>query len=269
VSLRGVVVAVVGCAAVVVSGLVPRVAAAQPSPFSPAPTTNPEPATPPPPKGPPVPEPPPGTDTTTSASPPVADAVAPPRSSSTSGKTAAMGEPEPGGGPSEPESPEVRHVALGAGGHVAFGAAPAVSIGARVSAEVATGRWSLGLEARYDLFAGAHTTPGASVRSTLAGGAFVPCMRARGTWACGVVLVSRVASEGAEADAPVVRDVSLLVGLGGRLAMHVPLPLNFALRIAAEVLAHPVPYELTANGHRLFRSSVVSTSIGPALVRAF
>lgn len=253
------------------SVLVGRSAAAQPTPFSPAPAPNPEPATPPPPKEPPVPPRPPAPpDTTTGASPPVADAVAPPASQSSSGKAASVGHVEPGApAEAEPQPPDDPHLAVGAGAHVAFGAAPAVSVGVTVSGEVATGRWSLGLEGRYDAPARAHTTQGATVRSTLAGGAFVPCLRARGTWACAVVLVSRVESEGAEANAPTVRGTALFVGVGGRLAMHVPLPLNFALRIAAEVLAHPVPYELTANEHRLFRSSVVSTAIGPAVVRAF
>jgi hypothetical protein len=51
--------------------------------------------------------------------------------------------------------------------------------------------------------------------------------------------------------------------------MHFSLPLNFALRVGGEVLGHPVPYELVANGSRVFKSSVVSTMIGPSIVRAF
>ena len=43
-----------------------------------------------------------------------------------------------------------RRVALGAGGHVAFGTAPAIALGTRVSAEIATRGWSVGVEGRYD-----------------------------------------------------------------------------------------------------------------------
>jgi hypothetical protein len=257
---------------VLVAVAVPRGAAAQPSPFSPAPDTNPQAATPPPPKAPAVPAPPPGSpDTTTSASPPVAAAGRPPPTRSTSGKAPTVG-PADAGAPPEPEpaAPGDPHLALGAGGHVAFGTAPAVSLGLRLSAEIATGGWSLGLEGRYDLPASAHTTQGATARSSLAGAAFVPCVRAQGTWACAVVLVARVeSSAGGQANAPVVRDEALFLGVGGRLAIHAPLPLDFALRITAEVLGHPVPYELKANDRRIFKSSVVSTLIGPALVRAF
>ncbi|MDB5212619.1 MAG: hypothetical protein JWO86_546 [Myxococcaceae bacterium] len=161
------------------------------------------------------------------------------------------------------------HFAVGAGGHVAFGSAPAVAVGARVSAEIATGRWSLGIEGRYDLPAGAHTTQGGTARTSLAGGSFVPCIRAKGTWACGVVMVSRVTIDGSDVNGATASDAWFFLGIGARLETHLPLPLNFALRIGGEILAHPIPYELMANGHRVFKSSVVSTMIGPSLVRAF
>jgi hypothetical protein len=164
---------------------------------------------------------------------------------------------------------DVRHVALGAGGHLAFGTAPAVAVGARVSAEVATGRWSLGIEGRYDLPASTHTTQGGTARTTLAGGSFVPCIRARGTWACGVVLVSHVGIDGSDANGVTASDSWIFLGIGARLAMHLSLPSNFALRIGGEVLGHPVRYTLTAGGHQIFKSSVVSVIIGPSLVRAF
>jgi hypothetical protein len=161
------------------------------------------------------------------------------------------------------------HLALGAGGHVAFGTAPAVAVGARVSAEVATGRWSLGIEGRYDLPAGAHTTQGGTARASLAGGSFIPCIRAKGTWACGVVMASRVTVDGSDANGATASDSWLFLGIGARFEMHLSLPANFALRIGGEILGHPIPYELTASGHRIFKSSVVSTMIGPSLVRAF
>jgi hypothetical protein len=252
------------------SSLVASVARGQPSPFSPAPNPAPPPAATPPPPVPPA-SPTSRPDVTTGASPPVADAITPATGSATGPP------PAPGAGDTvgvEPPSPEeaaadIPHFAIGAGGHVAFGAAPAVAVGVSVSAEVATGRWSLGLEARYDSPASAHTTQGGTARTTLAGGAFVPCIRAKGTWACGVVMASRVGSDAQGPTGSSVTDASLFVGLGARLVMHLSLPMDFALRVSGEVLGHPVPYELVANGARVFKSSVVSTMIGPSIVRAF
>lgn len=249
--------------------LLPSSANAQPSPFGAAP--NPAPGTAPQPPGPAVPPPTPKSppDTTSGASPPVADALSPATGSAT-------GPPPPGVADATPETPsaealaaDVPRFAIGAGGHVAFGSAPAVAVGVRVSAEVATGRWSLGLEGRYDLPASAHTTQGGTARTTLAGGAFVPCIRAKGTWACGVVMASRVSSEARGPSGPSASDATLLVGVGARLVIHFSLPLDFALRIGGEVLGHPVPFELVANGSLVFKSSVVSTTIGPTIVRAF
>jgi hypothetical protein len=256
--------------AAIVIALHPATArAAQPSPFSPAP----DPAAPTPARAPaPGPAVPPrAPDATSAASPPVADAG----SSSPRPAPTAQAAPvaanidaaaaDDGGG----DQTDVPRFALGAGGHVAFATGPAVAVGVHVSGEVATGRWSLGLEGRYDLPASARTTQGGTARTTLLGGAFVPCIRAKGTWACGVVMASRVASDASELGSPNVHDSALFLGIGARLAMHLSLPLNFALRIGGEVLAHPVAYELVVNGHRVFRSSVVSTTLGPTLVRAF
>jgi hypothetical protein len=251
--------------------LVPSIASAQPSPFAPAP--NPAPGTAPPPPGPAVPPPSPKSppDTTSGASPPVADAIHPATGSATGpppapGALDATPEPPPSAEEIAADGPRF---AIGAGGHVAFGSAPAVAVGVRVSAEVATGRWSLGLEGRYDLPASAHTTQGGTARTTLLGGAFVPCVRAKGTWACGVVMASRVSWDARGPTGPSASDASLFVGIGARLVMHFSLPLDFALRVGGEVLGHPVPFEVVANGGRVFKSSVVSTMIGPAIVRAF
>jgi len=149
------------------------------------------------------------------------------------------------------------HFVLGAGGHLAFGTAPVTALGAHVSVELATRVWSLGLEGRYDLAAGKTAT-------TQAGGAFVPCLRAQGTWACGVVLVSRAASEGAE-----ISDARLVVGFGPRFELHLALPHDIALRFTGELLVHPVAYAIVENGHWLFKSPVLSMMLGPSLVHAF
>ena len=157
-----------------------------------------------------------------------------------------------------PEANDYPHIALAAGGHLAVGIAPAVAVGTRVSAEVATHAWSLGLEGRYDAPASR------SVRASLIGASFVPCLRTRAAWACAVVLASRVTLESANA-----ADAWLFVGVGARFEKHILLPFDFALRITGEVLGHPIPHELAPQGHRVFKSSVVSMLFGPTLVHAF
>lgn len=243
--------------------------AAEPSDFSHTPdTAPPSPATPPPPAPlvpPKAPKPAPP-DATSGASPPVADALPPPKTGS---PVAPVVADTPALDPAIEAIADDPHVAVGAGGHVVFGTAPAVAVGALASIEIATGRWSLGLEGRYDLPASAHTTQGGTARTSLAGASFVPCIRAKGTWACGVVLASRVKIDGTDANGASASDAWFFVGVGARLEMHLSLPLNFALRVGGEILGHPIPYELVTNGHRVFKASVVSTSIGPTLVRAF
>jgi hypothetical protein len=161
-------------------------------------------------------------------------------------------------------------VVLGAGGHLAFGAARAVAVGVVAAAEVVSGRWSFGLEGRYDLPASADTTQGARVRATLEGGSLVPCLRVRVMRACPVIFAARAETIGADLGGPTFHNASFFLGLGGRLGMDAPLPLDFALRIGGEILVHPISYELDApDGHRLYKSNGVSVAIGPTLVRTF
>lgn len=157
-------------------------------------------------------------------------------------------------------------VALGAGGHVAFGTTPSTALGIRVSVELANRIWSLGLEGRYELaLQSTLTSDGVATRTTLAGLSFVPCLRSSRAWACGVLLASRVTSEGGEAGS----DPKLLLGAGIRFTMHLALPLDSALRITGELLTHPIRYELFAHGHRVYGSSILSAMIGPTIVHAF
>ena len=164
---------------------------------------------------------------------------------------------------------DIPRLALGAGGHIAFGSAPAVAVGLRISAELATSRWSLGLEGRVDHPATADTTATARVRTRLAGGGFVPCLRAQAIWACGVVFLSRLGAEGFEPGVPIARHAAFFLGVGGRVEMHFALPRDFALRVGGELLAHPISVELMAGDHQVFKSSVLSTTLMPTIVRAF
>ena len=157
-----------------------------------------------------------------------------------------------------PDASDDPHIALGAGGHFAIGIAPAVALGTRVSAEVTTHAWSLGVEGRYDAPASRD------VRASLIGASFVPCLRTRAAWACAVVLASRVTLDSANA-----ADAWLFVGIGARFEKHFSLPFDFALRLTGEVLAHPLRYELAPRGQRMFTSSVISILFGPTLVHAF
>jgi hypothetical protein len=157
---------------------------------------------------------------------------------------------------------------LGAGAHVAFGIAPAAAIGFRISTEIATRRYAVALEGRFDLPSSSDTAEGGRIRTSLAGGAIVPCVRIPLAWACGVVLVARVAAEAVEVTTP-RSDGFLFLGAGARLVTHLPLPQDFSLRIGGDVLAHPVPFELTVNGRSVHRSSAVSALAGVALAHNF
>ena len=164
---------------------------------------------------------------------------------------------------------DVPRFALGAGAHFGFGIAPALATGVQVSAEIATYRWSLGIEGRYDLPARGDTSPDARARTWLAGASFVPCARAKALWACGVVLLSHVTSSGTSDDGASARDSWFVLGVGARMALHFAIGRAFALRVVGEALVHPIPWVLASGGQTIYKSSVVSTTIGPALVHAF
>jgi hypothetical protein len=181
--------------------------------------------------------------------------------------------------PSAPDAParparepraasETPRLALGAGGHAAFGIAPAPALGFRISAEAVTKRWSLGVEGRFDIAASAASREGGRSRTSLAGAAFVPCLRVPLAWACGVVLVSRVEAEAVAVSAP-RSEAFLFLGAGARLVTALELPEDFMLRIGGDLLAHPVPFDLTVNGQSVHRSSTVSALAGVSVARIF
>jgi hypothetical protein len=167
-----------------------------------------------------------------------------------------------------PDVADPARFALAAGGHVAFGIAPAPALGFRVSGEIATRRFAVGLEGRLDLPASSESSEGGRSRTSLAGAALVPCVRVPLAWACGVLLASRVDAEAISVTAP-RSDAFLFFGAGARLVTAIPLPEGFNLRIGGDALVHPVPFELTLNGRRIYRSSVVSAIAGVAVARIF
>ncbi|HSO39486.1 MAG TPA: hypothetical protein VLT33_43460, partial [Labilithrix sp.] len=176
------------------------------------------------------------------------------------------GDPEPGRGDAPTDVPRL---VLGAGAHVALGPAPGAALGVVASAEVANLRWSLAVEGRYDLPASARASHGATARTSLLGVQLAPCLRAQGMWACAVVLLANVHAAAARDLEGRTRGDLFLLGVGVRLAVHLSLPLDFALRVGIEVLGHPLPIELTQGGARLFKSSAVTATLGPTIVRVF
>ena len=165
--------------------------------------------------------------------------------------------------------PDVTRLVLGAGMHVALDPAPAPALGLHVSTELANYRWSIGLEGRYDLPSSGPALGGARARASLAGVQVVPCRRAQGMWACAVVLVSNVHASASRDPESIAHDDFLFVGLGARIAVHLSLPGDFALRIGGQVLGHPRSLELSQGGTRWFKSSAVSATLGPTVVRVF
>ncbi len=170
--------------------------------------------------------------------------------------------------PARGDADDPPRFALGAGAHAAFGIAPAAAIGFRISAEIATRRYAIALEGRFDLPASSDTAEGGRIRTSLAGGAIVPCVRLSLARVCGVVLVARVSAEAVEVTTP-RSDGFLFLGAGARLVSDLALPQDFSLRIGGDVLAHPVPFDLTVNGRSVHRSSAVSALAGVALAHNF
>ena len=84
-----------------------------------------------------------------------------------------------------------------------------------------------------------------------------------------MVLVANVHGSASRVPEGSVSDDFLVLGMGARLAIHLSLPADFALRIGGQLLAHPLPFTLTQGGSRLFRSPAVSATLGPAIVRVF
>ena len=64
-------------------------------------------------------------------------------------------------------------------------------------------------------------------------------------------------------------DGFLFLGAGARLMTAIGLSEDFSLRIGGDVLAHPIPFELTVNGRSIYRSSTVSALAGLGLARIF
>lgn len=164
--------------------------------------------------------------------------------------------------------PDPPRFTLGAGGHVAAGIAPAASVGLRVSTELLSSRWSVGLEGRFDFPASAPSSEGGRSKTSLAGGALVPCLKVPLVWACAVLLLAQVDAAAVEISAP-RSEAFFFLGAGIRLQGAIELPEGFRLRIGGDVLAQPTPFELTLNTRRVHRNSDVSAAFGIALVRIF
>jgi hypothetical protein len=157
---------------------------------------------------------------------------------------------------------------IGAAAHAAFGIAPAPALGLRLSAELATRRFSVAVEGRFDLPSSSETPEGGRARTSLAGAALIPCIRVPLARACAVALVARVGAEAVDVSAP-RSDGFLFLGAGGRLVSAIELPQDFELRIGGDLLAHPMPFELTVNGRSVHRSSTVSALAGVGVSHIF
>ncbi|MDB4942891.1 MAG: hypothetical protein JWP97_2425 [Labilithrix sp.] len=173
-----------------------------------------------------------------------------------------------------PESPgdtpvDVPRLVLGAGVHAGVGIAPEVALGVHAAVELATMRWSVGLEGRHDLPASGHTGAGARARSSLLGLAFVPCARTQSLWACGVVLASGVTATGEGPTGAAEQSGHFVLGVGARLAAHLRLPHDFAVRFTVEGLVHPIPWSITRDEDVIYKASVVSGTVGLGVVHAF
>ena len=159
-------------------------------------------------------------------------------------------------------------MAVAAGTHLAFGVAPATSVGIHVSMAAAARRYQVGIEGRFDLAASASSAEGGRSRTSLAGAALVPCVRASVVLACALLLVARVEAASVDVTAP-RSDAFVYLGAGGRLAVPIALPEGFGLAASGDLLGHPAPFALSLNGREVYRSSAVSGVVGLTVTRIF
>lgn len=203
-------------------------------------------------------------------SPPVPSASsAPPAASSvvTPPPAPTVDEPEPPEPPPGPP-PERFRGFVHAGSFVLAGTSPAgVGVGFVLGLGVRPrDRWSLGVEARYDLEGRATARGGGEVRGGLLAGQLVPCLHGGPLVACAVGQVGAFfgRSEGVVSPA---RRTTLYVAAGVRLAVEVPVIGPWlAVRLGLDVLAAATRTQLLLDGEEVWISAPVTGTLGLTVV---
>ena len=120
-----------------------------------------------------------------------------------------------------PRPPDPLRPRAGVGVLVNLGTAPTVTAGFLVEAGLRRRRWSVGLEARYDLAGSAATSNGqVTIENVL--GTFSACVYLSWFAGCGLATAGIQMSSGATIDGP-RRQFQLFLAPGARLAVEIPL----------------------------------------------
>jgi hypothetical protein len=141
------------------------------------------------------------------------------------------------------------------------------SFGLTAQADIAFARWSAGLELRGDLPTSTSVpSTGYYVTASLWRVAAIPCFRHKLASVCAIVAVGNE-----RASAGGVNLSAVWVGLGGRLALELPLYSRFvSIRLHADVVAPATRNELVSPGGKpLYATAAVSGSFGMALLANF
>jgi hypothetical protein len=159
-------------------------------------------------------------------------------------------------------------LAIGGGVYVAVGEGPSPSPGVRIAAEmVHRGKLSAAIELRAGLPTSSAITGGV-VRTSLLGGALVPCWRAWRFSACAVAFVGRMATATEDVPRPSSR-AFVHVAAGLRAALDIPLSDALAFRVGADGMATVAPFVVEVDNRAVYESSAVTGLVGASLVRAF
>lgn len=168
--------------------------------------------------------------------------------------------------PTTPATERAPRVALdlGAAPSLWIGAAPAVSVEASVFARARAGRVSLALEGRYGLPA-SRAVEGATVETSSAAGALVPCVHFGVASACAVGALGslRASSRG------VVRPrtgSALHAAIGPRAAIELPLAERLSLRVHGDVLVPLTTHTLEIDGASVYTLPRVAASAAIGVV---
>lgn len=202
--------------------------------------------------------------------------LTPPPPPSASPAPAASSAPTPAPTTDEPEPPEPVPAPpperfrgfVHAGSFVLAGTSPAgVGVGFAVGLGVRPrDRWSVGIEARYDLEGRAAARAGGEVRGGLLVGQLVPCLHSGPLLACVVGQLGAFFGR-SEGVASPGRRTTLYFAAGARLAVEVPvIGPHLAVRLGLDVLASATRTQLLLDGEEVWISAPVTGTLGVTLV---
>lgn len=168
--------------------------------------------------------------------------------------------------PSRP-APAVGHtvaIDLGVAPAVSLGAAPAVSVGASAFVRARRRALSLAVEGRYDLPA-SRSVEGATVETSLATGALVPCLHFGIASACALAALGSIRASSRGVLRPRTSS-AIHAAVGPRVTLDLPLTERLSLRAHVDALFPLTVHSLELDGASIYTLPRASASLGVGVV---